>query len=40
MPVRRILVASSQSTYMELYVKNRLTSVGADKKQILKTAFV
>ena len=35
MPVRRILVA-----YMELYVKNRLTSVGADKKQILKTAFV
>ena len=30
----------SQSAYLELYVKNRLTSVGADKKQILKTAFV
>ena len=34
----KLIVASSQSAYMELYAKNRLTSVGADKKQILKMA--
>lgn len=36
----RLVVASSQSAYMELYSKNRLTSVGADKKQILSMAGV
>lgn len=36
----KLVVAASQSAYMELYSKNRLTSVGADKKQILSMAGV